>query len=94
MLEVALSPRSVAVIGASENPHKVGGRPTLLGALRGQPAHDVQAFARMAVRLGEAMLEWDGAVTLIDVNPVVVFETGKGAVAVDALVERLIISSP
>jgi len=66
----------------------------LLGALRGRPARDVQAFARMAVRLGEAMLEWDGAVTLIDVNPVVVFETGKGAVAVDALVERLIISSP
>ena len=66
----------------------------LLGALRGQPARDVQAFARMAVRLGEAMLEWNGAITLIDVNPVVVFETGRGAVAVDALVERLIISSP
>ena len=66
----------------------------LLGALRGQPARDVQAFARMAVRLGEAMLDWNGAVTLIDVNPVIVFETGRGAVAVDALVERLIISSP
>ncbi len=59
----------------------------LLGALRGQPARDVQAFARMAVRLGAAMMEWNGAVTLIDVNPVIVFETGKGAVAVDALVE-------
>ncbi len=29
MLQFALSPRSVAVIGASENPHKVGGRPIL-----------------------------------------------------------------
>lgn len=29
MLEAALSPRSVAVIGASDNPHKVGGRPIL-----------------------------------------------------------------
>ncbi|OGA59724.1 MAG: CoA-binding protein [Betaproteobacteria bacterium RIFCSPLOWO2_12_FULL_65_14] len=66
----------------------------LLGAFRGRPARDVQAFARMAVRLGEAMLEWEGTVSLIDVNPVIVFETGQGAVAVDALVERLIISAP
>ena len=29
MLRFALSPRSVAVIGASDNPHKVGGRPIL-----------------------------------------------------------------
>jgi acetate---CoA ligase (ADP-forming) len=29
MLRSALSPRSVAVIGASDNPHKVGGRPIL-----------------------------------------------------------------
>lgn len=61
----------------------------LLGAFRGRPARDMQAFARMAVRLGEAMLEWNGAVTLIDVNPVVVFETGQGAVALDALVAAL-----
>ena len=29
MLQAALAPRSVAVIGASDNPHKVGGRPIL-----------------------------------------------------------------
>src|SRR5205814_5589342 len=29
MLRHALDPRSVAVIGASDNPHKVGGRPIL-----------------------------------------------------------------
>jgi hypothetical protein len=79
-LESVLSLRSVAVIGASDNPHKVGGRHAGPG--------------RMAVRLGEAMLEWNGSVTLIDVNPVIVFETGRGAVAVDASVERLIIPAP
>jgi len=57
----------------------------LLGALRGQPARDVRAFARMAVRLGEAMVAWDGTVASVDINPVAVFETG--AVALDALVE-------
>ena len=63
----------------------------LLGGLRGQPARDAQAFARMAVRLGEAMLSWNGKVAAVDINPVIVFETGAGAVAVDALV---IISAP
>src|SRR5207253_10441938 len=40
----------------------------LLGALRGQPARDVDAFARMAVRLGEAMLSWNGTVASVDIN--------------------------
>jgi acetate---CoA ligase (ADP-forming) len=59
----------------------------LLSGLRGQPGRDVAAFATMAVRLGEAMLQWNGAVASLDINPVIVFETGAGAVAVDALVE-------
>ncbi|OGA40307.1 MAG: CoA-binding protein, partial [Betaproteobacteria bacterium RIFCSPLOWO2_12_FULL_68_19] len=60
----------------------------LLAGWRGQPAADLPAFARMAVRLGEAMLAWRGAVASVDVNPVFVFETGRGALAVDALIER------
>jgi len=59
----------------------------LLTGMRGQPSRDVAAFAAMAVRLGEAMLKWDGAVASVDINPVILFETGAGAVAVDALVE-------
>jgi hypothetical protein len=45
----------------------------------------------MAVKLGDAMRAWNGAVAAVDANPVIVFETGAGAVAVDALV---IISAP
>jgi len=60
----------------------------LLGAVRGAPARDTSAFARMAVRLGEAMLGWSGQVASVDVNPVMVFETGRGALALDALIER------
>ena len=59
----------------------------LLAGLRGQRACDAAAFAAMAVRLGEAMLQWNGALASVDINPVIVFETGAGAVAVDALVE-------
>jgi acyl-CoA synthetase (NDP forming) len=59
----------------------------LLAGVRGQPPRDTAAFAAMAVRLAEAMLRWDGAVAAVDVNPVIVFETGAGVLAVDALVE-------
>ncbi|MGE3160808.1 MAG: acetate--CoA ligase family protein [Burkholderiales bacterium] len=60
----------------------------LLAGLRGECALDVGAYARMAVRLGEAMLGWHGAVASVDLNPVMVMEAGRGALAVDALVER------
>ena len=60
----------------------------LLRGVRGEPGCDLPAFARMAVRLGEAMLGWEGRVGAIDVNPVAVFETG--AVALDALAESII----
>jgi acetate---CoA ligase (ADP-forming) len=57
----------------------------LLGALRGQAARDVRAYARMATTLAEAIVAWDGKVASVDINPVAVFETG--AIALDALVE-------
>ena len=59
----------------------------LLSGARGQPALDIGALARMAVRLGDAMLGWRGRIASIDVNPVMLFEQGGGALAVDALVE-------
>ena len=57
----------------------------LLRAQRGQPARDVRAYARMAVKLGDALISWGGTVSSVDINPVMVFETG--ALALDALVE-------
>ena len=60
----------------------------LLQGVRGEPPLDVAAYARMAVALGDAMLGWGGKVASVDVNPVMVFEEGAGAVAVDALIER------
>jgi acyl-CoA synthetase (NDP forming) len=60
----------------------------LLGGLRGQAALDVGAFARMAVRLGEAMRALGESVASIDVNPVLLADEGRGALALDALIER------
>ena len=63
----------------------------LLGGVRGEPGRDLRALSRMAVRLGDAVLAWGATVAAVDINPVIVFETGAGAVALDALV---IISDP
>lgn len=59
----------------------------LLAGARGEPALDVAALGHMAVRLGDAVLAWQDKVRSIDVNPVMVYEAGRGAVALDALVE-------
>ena len=57
----------------------------LLDGYRGRPRADMQAVAALAVRLGALMLA-DESLEEIEINPVMVRETG--AVAVDALVRR------
>jgi acyl-CoA synthetase (NDP forming) len=57
----------------------------LLAGVRGEPALDVGAYARMAVALGDAMLGWGTRVASVDVNPVMLFP--DAALAADALVE-------
>lgn len=57
----------------------------LLDGYRGRPKADMQAVAALAVRLGALMLA-DESLEEIEINPVLVRETG--AVAVDALVRR------
>lgn len=58
----------------------------LLDGYRGRPKADMVAVAAMAVRLGALMLA-DESLEEIEINPVMVRETG--AVAVDALVRRV-----
>lgn len=59
----------------------------LLAGVRGEPPADVPAFCRMAVRLGQAILQWGTQVASIDINPVKLMPAGQGAFALDAVVE-------
>jgi hypothetical protein len=67
--------------------------PLLLG-VRGDPPMDVDAFARMAVVVGDAMAAGTRGITQLDINPVIVAAAGQGCVAVDAVVYRGQISIP
>ena len=62
----------------------------LLAGVRGEAPRDLDAVARMAVRLGDTMLAWNGQVASVDINPVRVGAVGEGALALDALVERAV----
>ncbi len=57
----------------------------LLDGYRGRPKADMAAVAQIAARLGRLMLD-DDSLEEIEINPVMVRETG--AVAVDALIRR------
>jgi acyl-CoA synthetase (NDP forming) len=59
----------------------------LLGPFRGRPARDVHALADVVLTLGNAMRA-DPSIREIDLNPVMVFAEGAGAMALDALIVK------
>jgi acyl-CoA synthetase (NDP forming) len=58
----------------------------LLGGFRGQPPGDVGALARTLEAIGDLAWAERESVGELDVNPIVVRETGAGCVVVDALI--------
>lgn len=58
----------------------------LLGEVRGHPASDVDALARLLVAVSEAAVLHAQDIQEIELNPVLVYPAGQGAVAVDALI--------
>ena len=58
----------------------------LLGAFRGAPARDLQAVAQAVRRLGDFVLTYP-EIAEIDINPLVVYPEGEGALALDALIQ-------
>jgi acetate---CoA ligase (ADP-forming) len=59
----------------------------ILRGVRGEPALDMPALARLAVQLGALMIERAPEAASIDLNPVMLKPAGAGAVVVDALIE-------
>jgi acetyltransferase len=58
----------------------------ILKGARGRPPADVDALARLLVRVSELASDADGIIDQIDFNPVLVYPEGQGVVAVDALI--------
>ncbi|HTN26714.1 MAG TPA: acetate--CoA ligase family protein [Burkholderiales bacterium] len=60
----------------------------IINGVRGEPALDVDAVAKVAIGVGRLIRAAKGKIASIDLNPVMVGATGEGAVVVDALIER------
>jgi succinyl-CoA synthetase beta subunit len=56
----------------------------LLGPFRGQPPRDVEAIVNVVMKMG-AVLRAHPHLKEVDVNPLMVFAEGNGAMALDAL---------
>jgi hypothetical protein len=56
----------------------------LLRGFRGSPALDVMAVAQIISRLA-ALLRAEPEIREVDLNPVIVYPDGEGAIALDAL---------
>lgn len=57
----------------------------LLTGFRGDPAVDLEAAAQIVAKIG-SLMQSEPRINEIDVNPVVVYPQGQGAVALDALI--------
>ncbi len=60
----------------------------VLEGLRGRPAADVEAIVDVILRLAALGMECGDRIAELDINPLMVFERGRGARAADALVVR------
>ena len=65
---------------------EIKGYPVLAGA-RGRPPADVDALADALVRLSAAAVDLGENFSELDVNPLFVYEKGRGVKAVDALIK-------
>jgi len=60
----------------------------LLAGLRGRKRADLGAIVEVILRVAAIGLEWGDRISELDINPLIVFEEGRGARAADALVVR------
>lgn len=81
--DVRLLPPDLPIEAIVRELHLLKGAPLLRG-FRGSPALDVKAAAHIIATLGRALLA-NPAIREIDLNPVIVYPEGQGAVALDAL---------
>jgi len=82
--DARLLPPDLSIEAIVEELYRLKSAPLLRG-FRGSPAMDVRAAAEIVCRLGAVMLA-NPAIKEADINPVVVYPEGQGALALDALI--------
>ncbi|MBI2822574.1 MAG: acetate--CoA ligase family protein [Acidobacteria bacterium] len=82
--DVAIRVPPITEADVEEMIRQIRGYPVLKG-IRGRAPADTDALADILMKIGVMALELRDAIAEIDINPLIVLEKGRGAVAVDAL---------
>ena len=86
MEDTVLASPVATVEAATALINRLKGAPVLTGA-RGKQAADIEAVAELIVALSKFATRYGGAISSIDLNPVIVHPSGQGLSVVDALIE-------
>ena len=81
--DVRLLPADLTIDGIVRELHLLKSA-ALLRGFRGSPALDVVAVAQIIARIA-ALLRAEPAIREVDLNPLIVYPNGEGAMALDAL---------
>lgn len=84
--DVASAPAPLDTGHAKHLIGRLNGLPLLQGA-RGRPPADIDALAYFVARLSQLAIDCRGRVRAFDVNPLHVYERGRGIAIIDAAAE-------
>lgn len=83
--DVALRTAPIRESDAREMIEEIQGK-ALLEGVRGQPPRDLQALIKIMMQLSRLAVELGDEITELDINPLILYHRGGGAVAADALI--------
>jgi acetate---CoA ligase (ADP-forming) len=83
--DVSIRILPIELVDAERMVDEIKGRKILEGA-RGQKPRDIKSLAETIWRVADMVGDFKGRITELDINPLVVFENGKGVKALDALI--------
>jgi acetyltransferase len=64
---------------------EIKGYPILTG-VRGKRRSDIEAIVDVLQKISRMAQDWKGTISEIDINPLIVFDEGRGVKAADALI--------
>jgi len=86
--DFSMRPVPITREDAKEMIQEIRGYPILKGA-RGKRRADEEALINILLRISKVAEDWKEDISEIDLNPIVVFEEGKGASVLDALMVKV-----
>ena len=85
--DFSMRPVPITAEDAREMIQEIRGYPILKGA-RGKKKADEEALINILLRVSKLAEDWKEEISEIDLNPIMVFEEGKGASVLDSLIVR------